>query len=173
MTSQTAAAGGDSEQFTEDDFVCPISQEVMRDPVILVADGHTYERSSLEQWFATWAPVEEKRAGLVPNHTLRGIIESAVARNPAWRLQADAARSATRAPALVATAPVTTPASVDCKRVQGGCEEGGAKGGHALGFNAGAIALAEKHAVKAGEYTSTWVGCIVSAGGVRTAGALS
>jgi len=25
---------------------------LMRDPVVLAADGHTYERASLEQWFA-------------------------------------------------------------------------------------------------------------------------
>eukprot|EP00930_Biecheleria_cincta_P047837 TRINITY_DN33236_c0_g1_i1.p1 TRINITY_DN33236_c0_g1~~TRINITY_DN33236_c0_g1_i1.p1 ORF type:complete len:396 (+),score=79.84 TRINITY_DN33236_c0_g1_i1:49-1236(+) len=31
-------------------FRCPISQEVMRDPVV-TADGHTYERSSIEEWF--------------------------------------------------------------------------------------------------------------------------
>ena len=32
-------------------FLCPISGEVMIDPVF-TADGHTYERATIEQWFA-------------------------------------------------------------------------------------------------------------------------
>ena len=34
------------------DLRCPISLEVMRDPVI-AADGHSYERASIEQWLRT------------------------------------------------------------------------------------------------------------------------
>ena len=30
-------------------FLCPITQEVMDDPVI-TSDGHTYERVAIEQW---------------------------------------------------------------------------------------------------------------------------
>ena len=33
-------------------FVCPITQEIMRDPVIL-SDGHTYEKTAIEKWFET------------------------------------------------------------------------------------------------------------------------
>jgi len=33
------------------DFVCPISHTLMRDPV-LAADGHSYERRMIEEWFA-------------------------------------------------------------------------------------------------------------------------
>lgn len=32
-------------------FFCPISMELMRDPVS-TADGHCYERASIERWFA-------------------------------------------------------------------------------------------------------------------------
>lgn len=32
---------------------CPISKVRMRDPVLLLADGHTYERSSIERWLAS------------------------------------------------------------------------------------------------------------------------
>ena len=32
-------------------FLCPISRELMRDPVTL-ADGHSYERENIEQWFS-------------------------------------------------------------------------------------------------------------------------
>eukprot|EP01051_Picozoa_sp_SAG22_P014585 SAG22_NODE_1792_length_3564_cov_3.463203_1_plen_226_part_10 len=31
-------------------LLCPITCEVMRDPVILAGDGHTYERTVIEQW---------------------------------------------------------------------------------------------------------------------------
>eukprot|EP00736_Rhodelphis_marinus_P008436 Rmarinus@m.2704 len=31
-------------------FMCPITREVMRDPVV-AADGHTYERTAVERWF--------------------------------------------------------------------------------------------------------------------------
>ena len=34
-----------------DALCCPISMEIMRDPVI-AADGHTYERADIELWFA-------------------------------------------------------------------------------------------------------------------------
>ena len=32
------------------EFLCPISHSLMTDPVVL-ADGFTYERSSIERWF--------------------------------------------------------------------------------------------------------------------------
>jgi len=35
-----------------EDFICPITQEMMEDPVV-AADGHTYERKAFEQWIAT------------------------------------------------------------------------------------------------------------------------
>eukprot|EP00566_Odontella_aurita_P025815 CAMPEP_0113591252 /NCGR_PEP_ID=MMETSP0015_2-20120614/37165_1 /TAXON_ID=2838 /ORGANISM="Odontella" /LENGTH=122 /DNA_ID=CAMNT_0000497611 /DNA_START=152 /DNA_END=517 /DNA_ORIENTATION=+ /assembly_acc=CAM_ASM_000160 len=34
------------------ELVCPITQEVFRDPVVAL-DGHTYERTSLLMWFQT------------------------------------------------------------------------------------------------------------------------
>ena len=36
---------GDAPEF----LVCPITQEVMEDPVI-TSDGHTFERSAIEAW---------------------------------------------------------------------------------------------------------------------------
>ena len=35
-----------------DSFVCPISYEIMRDPVV-TADGLSYERAAIEHWFST------------------------------------------------------------------------------------------------------------------------
>ena len=37
-----------------DDMICPISFEVMKDPV-MAQDGHTYERVCIEEWFQTGA----------------------------------------------------------------------------------------------------------------------
>ena len=63
------------------DFFCPISHEVMADPVI-TADGHSYERSCIAMWFAlgnSTSPVTNaalESRSLMPNHALRKAIES-------------------------------------------------------------------------------------------------
>ena len=61
-----------------DEFVCPISQELMEDPV-LASDGHAYERQEIERWFEkrltspkTGEPLETR--ALFPNHPLRRLI---------------------------------------------------------------------------------------------------
>ena len=59
-------------------FVCPISQEVMSDPVV-ASDGHTYERRCIEDWInlkgldATSPKTNERLVHhhLTPNHTLK------------------------------------------------------------------------------------------------------
>ena len=61
------------------EFLCPISHEVMKDPVIC-ADGHTYERSSIESWFKhshTSPKTNEEliSTALIPNHALRNVIQ--------------------------------------------------------------------------------------------------
>eukprot|EP00798_Chlamydomonas_sp_ICE-L_P024111 gene24111-9686_t len=60
-------------------FCCPITQEVMNDPVF-AADGYTYERLAITEWVArsnnsplTNIPLEHK--GMVPNHSLRSAIK--------------------------------------------------------------------------------------------------
>lgn len=62
------------------EFRCPITLEVMRDPVI-AADGHSYERVALEEWLrshgtspVTGARLEHKL--VTPNHKLRSLIQS-------------------------------------------------------------------------------------------------
>ncbi|PWA87158.1 Armadillo-like helical [Artemisia annua] len=61
-------------------FRCPISLELMRDPVIVVT-GQTYDRSSIESWVATGnttCPVTRlplTEFTLIPNHTLRRLIQ--------------------------------------------------------------------------------------------------
>ena len=63
------------------EFVCPITLELMRDPV-LASDGHAYERQAIECWIAkhltspisprTGAPLETTT--IVANHPLRSLI---------------------------------------------------------------------------------------------------
>ncbi|AQK52946.1 U-box domain-containing protein 26 [Zea mays] len=61
-------------------FRCPISLELMRDPVT-VSTGQTYDRSSIESWVATGntsCPVTRAPLAdftLIPNHTLRRLIQ--------------------------------------------------------------------------------------------------
>ena len=63
-----------------EEFLCPISMEVMQDPVI-AADGHTYERRAIEAWFerAQTSPTTNEplpHVNLIPNHTIRSMINS-------------------------------------------------------------------------------------------------
>ena len=58
-----------------EDLMCPIMCEIMKDPVLLMEDGHTYE-----QWFATGArtspstSAELDSLATAPNHTVKKLI---------------------------------------------------------------------------------------------------
>ncbi|KAH6773001.1 hypothetical protein C2S52_004153 [Perilla frutescens var. hirtella] len=66
-------------------FLCPISLQIMKDPVTTVT-GITYDRESIEQWLSTAAtsdamcPVTKlplsKSSDLTPNHMLRRLIQA-------------------------------------------------------------------------------------------------
>ena len=63
-----------------DDYICPITAEIMTDPVT-TADGFTYERTAITEWLrtkdtspSTGATLENKT--LIPNLSLRSIIRS-------------------------------------------------------------------------------------------------
>ncbi|KCV70688.1 hypothetical protein H696_03042 [Fonticula alba] len=43
-------------------LICPITQEIMTDPVVAL-DGHTYERSAIQTWFATSGLVQPPAGG--------------------------------------------------------------------------------------------------------------
>ena len=66
-------------------FICPISGELMADPVTCV-DGHSYEKGCILRWFResrVTSPVTGKAldsAAVFPNHALRNAIEE-------WKLQ--------------------------------------------------------------------------------------
>ncbi|KAJ1447323.1 hypothetical protein M885DRAFT_426907, partial [Pelagophyceae sp. CCMP2097] len=62
-------------------FVCPISCDVMSEPVF-AADGFTYERACIEQWFGrgkSTSPTTNAQLPhihLVPNHAMRSAIQT-------------------------------------------------------------------------------------------------
>ena len=84
-----------------DAFLCPISQELMTDPVI-ATDGHSYERGEIEKWFATGkqtSPMTNSAMAsqtLVPNHGLKSQINE-------WQGQSNAQRIADLITAVVLT----------------------------------------------------------------------
>ena len=58
-----------------DEYLCPITQELMHDPVI-ASDGHTYERDAIERWFSKklFSPKtgsDLETSALFPNHVMR------------------------------------------------------------------------------------------------------
>ena len=62
-----------------DNFMCPITHSLMKDPVI-TRDGHTYEREAIEKWFrmnntSPLTGVALHDNTLVPNHAVRKAIE--------------------------------------------------------------------------------------------------
>ena len=69
-------------------FLCPITLEVMKEPVVC-ADGHTYERRAIEEWLRAGkrtSPVTGKRlpsVTTVTNFALRSSIEEFVAQRDA------------------------------------------------------------------------------------------
>jgi hypothetical protein len=63
-----------------DHFICPITHNLMIDPVS-AADGHMYERRAIEEWLVghstspmTGAKLEVKM--LFPNYAIRGLIRT-------------------------------------------------------------------------------------------------
>eukprot|EP01122_Echinamoeba_exundans_P011372 TRINITY_DN4501_c0_g1_i1.p1 TRINITY_DN4501_c0_g1~~TRINITY_DN4501_c0_g1_i1.p1 ORF type:complete len:120 (+),score=23.31 TRINITY_DN4501_c0_g1_i1:374-733(+) len=79
-----AVASSDASNIPSE-FICPISQEIMMDPVLLTS-GNCYDRSSIEQWLRTKntdpltnMPLQSKT--LIPNRPLRGLIEQHLAQS--------------------------------------------------------------------------------------------
>ncbi|KAI3981234.1 hypothetical protein MKX01_041373 [Papaver californicum] len=72
-------SGNDSLKSIPDDFRCPISLELMKDPVI-VSTGQTYERQCIEKWIdaghGTCPKTQQtlSSTALTPNYVLRSLI---------------------------------------------------------------------------------------------------
>jgi len=70
-------------QFREEipiSFICPISQELMRNPVIVTESGQTYEKSSIETWLKNkntdpLTNIQLKSKNIIPNYALKGAID--------------------------------------------------------------------------------------------------
>ena len=63
-----------------DDFICPITAEIMTDPVS-TSDGFTYERAAITEWLRTKDTSPKTGATLesttlYPNHSLRSVIRA-------------------------------------------------------------------------------------------------
>ena len=80
------AADALQRSFVRDEFVCPITQELMVEPVTC-ADGHTYERRAIDQWLRQLSEREQPLTSpktneplahphLNPNHQLRALIRA-------------------------------------------------------------------------------------------------
>ncbi|KAL9831425.1 U-box domain-containing protein 13 [Arabidopsis thaliana] len=76
---QTSTAASQKIPVIPDDFRCPISLEMMRDPVI-VSSGQTYERTCIEKWIegghSTCPKTQQALTSttLTPNYVLRSLI---------------------------------------------------------------------------------------------------
>ena len=83
-SSGVAGPASEASEATEvpDDYICPITAEIMTDPVT-TADGFTYEREAITEWLRTkdtspntGAKLESKT--LIPNLMARSMIRSFV-----------------------------------------------------------------------------------------------
>ena len=59
------------------EFICPITLDLLQDPVLCSKDGYTYERSEIEK--QTISPMTRQpfnKSDLIPNRNLKDAIES-------------------------------------------------------------------------------------------------
>ncbi|KAK3579281.1 hypothetical protein CHS0354_033360 [Potamilus streckersoni] len=77
---QRKTSVGNIDSHTPDEYLCPITREIMHDPV-MAADGYTYERAAIQSWIdsekdrspMTNSPLTSKE--LVPNRSLKMLIQ--------------------------------------------------------------------------------------------------
>lgn len=64
-----------------DEFICPITYELMRDPVV-ASDGHTYEKAAIEKWLKSHqtSPRNGEPMGpiLIPNINVKKLIQDII-----------------------------------------------------------------------------------------------
>lgn len=71
------------------ELCCPISEDLYKDPVLLVESGQTYSRESIEKWFEKGhrtCPLTGKELNstqLVPNYVVKGLVQSWMEGQPA------------------------------------------------------------------------------------------
>lgn len=80
MSTPAALDSGKKESQEHDELLCPITREVMKDPVI-AADGYTYDRSAIRAWLESGkdrSPMTNAvlaHRNLTPNRTLKMLIQ--------------------------------------------------------------------------------------------------
>ena len=80
IVQQGPVVGCGNELEPPDGSMCPITDDVMADPVIF-SDGHSYERWSIEHWLVghntspLTAGAELGSKQLIPNHALRKVVQ--------------------------------------------------------------------------------------------------
>lgn len=70
-----------------DDFLCPITLEIMNDPVIC-EDGYTYERTSIMSIHNSLSPMTRQpinKSKLIPNRALKSAIDRFLSSNPQFQ----------------------------------------------------------------------------------------
>ncbi|KAG6534981.1 U-box domain-containing protein 8-like [Zingiber officinale] len=133
-----------AEEFPED-FRCPISLEVMTDPVIL-SSGHTFDRHSIQRWLDSGnrtCPVTNlplpPSPSLIPNYALRSLISSFLAaRRPP--------HSAAPASTLTFLACLSFPSDVASLSSVLRLAQCGGAAGRRLVTDSGAVAVLLRHA---------------------------
>ncbi|CAH2078377.1 unnamed protein product [Thlaspi arvense] len=94
------------------DFRCPISLEIMSDPVI-IQSGHTFDRVSIQRWIDSGnrtCPISKlplsENSSLIPNHALRSLISNFAHVSPKEsrpRSQQEHTQSQSQSQALIST----------------------------------------------------------------------
>jgi hypothetical protein len=79
---ENSKEGSKSNRIIPNSFYCPITMELMKDPV-MASDGHVYERSAIEEWFqqhdtSPLTNLKIKNTELIPCHPIRSAIDEFV-----------------------------------------------------------------------------------------------
>jgi len=88
VTRAKAPAENQEEVQIPSGFLCPITLELMSDPVMLVDTWATYDRKSIERWFAKGHATcprtnqEVKNMQLIPNYALKSSIDDWLEQHP-------------------------------------------------------------------------------------------
>jgi hypothetical protein len=86
-SSSPVQKGRTLEELIPNECLCPITQDIMEDPVI-TEDGHTYERSAIQEWLNRGKRTSPKTGAmlrdtkLIPNYSMRSLIQDLKERMP-------------------------------------------------------------------------------------------
>jgi serine/threonine protein kinase len=87
LHAQESKLWNDQQRVIPDGFICPITHDIMTDPVMLL-DGHSYERKVIEDWLTRSgrSPLTNEllpHRTILDNYALKSAIESFLQQNPA------------------------------------------------------------------------------------------